>query len=58
MALDSEVAEIVRSKEFSDVANTQGAEADHIELDQFVAFVRKDHARWKQIIEKNQIREE
>jgi hypothetical protein len=39
-------------------SNTQGAEADHIGLDQFAAFVRKDHARWKQIIEKNQIRGE
>jgi len=58
IALDKEVAEIVRSKEFSDVANTQGAEADHIGLDQFTIFVRKDHARWKQIIDKNQIRGE
>jgi len=58
VALDKEVAEIVRSKEFSDVANAQGAEADHIGLDQFAAFVRKDSARWKQIIDKNQIRGE
>lgn len=56
LALDKETADIVRSKEFADVAATQGAEAEHIGIDQFAAFVRKDHARWKQIIDKNQIR--
>lgn len=56
IALDTATGDIVRSKEFSDVANTQGAEADHIGLGEFAAFVRKDHARWKQIIDKNQIR--
>lgn len=55
-ALDRETAEIVRSREFSEAANNQGAEADHIGLAPFAAFVRKDHARWKQIIERNQIR--
>ena len=58
IALDREVAEIVRSKEFSDVANAQGAESDHIGIESFAGFVRKDHARWKQIIDKNQIRSE
>lgn len=56
LALDKETAEIVRSKEFADVAGTQGAEAEHIGISQFPAFVHKDHARWKQIIDKNQIR--
>ncbi len=56
LALDREVAMIAASKEFADVANTQGAEADHVGVDQFGAFIRNDSARWKQIIEKNQIR--
>ncbi len=56
LALDKEVAVIVGSKEFSDVASNQGAEADHIGVEHFGAFIRKDSARWKEIIDKNQIR--
>ena len=55
-ALDKETAVVVKSKEFSDAVNTQGAEADHIGLAQFSEFIRKDHAQWKQVIDRNRIR--
>jgi tripartite-type tricarboxylate transporter receptor subunit TctC len=58
VALDREVAVILKSREFVDLVNAQGAEADHVGLDQFSAFIRNDLARWKQVIDKNQIRGE
>jgi hypothetical protein len=36
----------------------QGAEADHLGLDAFAKFIRADSARWKQVIDRNQIRGE
>ena len=56
--LDRETAVIVNGREFSDAVNTQGAEPDHLGLAPFAAFIRKDHAQWKQVIEKNRIRGE
>jgi tripartite-type tricarboxylate transporter receptor subunit TctC len=55
-SLDRETAAIVGSKDFSDAVNTQGAEVDHLALASFGAFIRKEHARWKQVIEKNRIK--
>lgn len=57
-ALDKEITTIAAAKDFSDVINAQGAEVDHVGLESFSAFIRKDLARWKQIIDKNQIRGE
>ena len=55
-ALNKETAAVVGSKDFSEAVNTQGAEADHIGGAAFAAFIRKDHAQWKGVIEKNKIR--
>jgi tripartite-type tricarboxylate transporter receptor subunit TctC len=55
VTLDKHTAAIVNAKDFGDAVNTQGIEADHIGLEAFGAFIREDHARWKQLIEKNRI---
>ncbi|MGH8620010.1 MAG: Bug family tripartite tricarboxylate transporter substrate binding protein [Burkholderiales bacterium] len=58
IALNNEIAAIAKTKEFSDVVNGQGAEADAVGLEAFAAFIRTDFARWKKIIDTNQIRGE
>ena len=56
--LDGEVMAILKSKEFGEIVNLQGAEADRLGPGEFTAFIRADSARWKQLIDKNQIRGE
>jgi tripartite-type tricarboxylate transporter receptor subunit TctC len=56
VALDRELAAMASSRDFVELVNSQGAEPDHIGLDAFAAFIRADSARWRQVIEKNQIR--
>jgi tripartite-type tricarboxylate transporter receptor subunit TctC len=58
IALDRELAAMAASKDFVDLVNAQGAEADHVGLDAFGKFMRADSARWKQVIDRNQIRGE
>jgi tripartite-type tricarboxylate transporter receptor subunit TctC len=57
-ALNNEIAAIARTKEFAEAINNQGAEADTVGLEAFSAFIRTDFARWKKIIDANQIRGE
>jgi tripartite-type tricarboxylate transporter receptor subunit TctC len=56
LALNKEVSAIVNSSDFAKLVNAQGAEADYVGLEQFNAFIAKDLARWKSVIDKNQIR--
>jgi tripartite-type tricarboxylate transporter receptor subunit TctC len=56
--LDRELRAMAESRDFVELVNAQGAEADYVGLDAFAAFLRTDSARWKQVIDKNQIRGE
>ena len=58
VALDRELAAMAASGDFVQLLNAQGAEADHVGLEAFAKFVRADSARWKQVIERNNIRGE
>jgi tripartite-type tricarboxylate transporter receptor subunit TctC len=54
--LDSEVRAMLKLKEFVDTLNTQGAEGDLLGPEEFAAYLRKDFAQWKQLIDRNNIR--
>lgn len=58
MTLNNAVATIVNAPAFSEMVNAQGAEADYLGMAAFGAFVRKDHARWKVLINDNRIHAE